>query len=372
MVWLSGKVTNLLSLRKRKVLPKKYLLPLFLVLQVLLVRIASFFPSAVEAWYSNGFYPHWSTFERTLTGWLPFSLGDVLYGLCAVLSLRWIWRHRKGLKGAWKDRLLVICSACSVLYFCFHLSWALNYYRIPLREKLGLKKDFTEAQLVRTVRKLIDATNSVQLGLTHDPGRKVVFPYTRSQVFRGNVSGYRRLSETDAALRYDPPSVKASLISLPLTYMGFSGYLNPFTGEAQVNGRIPMYQMPMTSAHEMAHQLGFASESEANFIGFEATISHDDPYYRYSGYAFALRYCLSALEALGEGKSKPFLKDINPGILENYRDSRKFWDSYQTFVESGFKVFYDRFLKMNSQRDGMEGYSRFVNLLVNYYDEKEL
>jgi hypothetical protein len=29
------------------------------------------------------------------------------------------------------------------------------------------------------------------------------------------------------------------------------------------------------------------------------------------------------------------------------------------------------FLKVNQQKDGMEGYSKFVNLMVNYYKEKK-
>jgi hypothetical protein len=31
---------------------------------------------------------------------------------------------------------------------------------------------------------------------------------------------------------------------------------------------------------------------------------------------------------------------------------------------------HDQFLKVNQQKDGMEGYSKFVNLMVNYYKEK--
>jgi hypothetical protein len=52
--------------------------------------------------------------------------------------------------------------------------------------------------------------------------------------------------------------------------MGFSGYLN-FTNEAQVNYIGPMYSFPMTTNHEMAHQMGFG-ETECNFIGFLASI----------------------------------------------------------------------------------------------------
>jgi hypothetical protein len=53
--------------------------------------------------------------------------------------------------------------------------------------------------------------------------------------------------------------------------MGFSGYLKLFTNEAQVN-IARCIAFPMTTNHEMAHQMGFASETECNFIGFLASI----------------------------------------------------------------------------------------------------
>ena len=34
---------------------------------------------------------------------------------------------------------------------------------------------------------------------------------------------------------YEYPSIKKSLFSNALTFMGFSGYINPFTGEANIN-----------------------------------------------------------------------------------------------------------------------------------------
>jgi hypothetical protein len=82
-----------------------------------------------------------------------------------------------------------------------------------------------------------------------------------------NLNGYNNLVTSTHSFLYNL-STKKSLISLPLTYMGFSGYLNPFTNEAQVNYLGPMYTFPTTTCHEMAHQLGFASETECNLLAF--------------------------------------------------------------------------------------------------------
>jgi hypothetical protein len=154
--------------------------------------------------------------------------------------------------------------------------------------------------------------------------------------------------------------------------MGFGGYLNPFTNEAQVNYLGPMYSFPMTTNHEMAHQMGYASESECNFIGFMSCIKNKDLYIQYSGYSMALRYCLNNWQVRNEKTFEELLKTIHPGILKNYQESQDFWKQYQTPIETGFHAFYDRFLKINQQKDGMDSYSKFVNLMVNYYKDRPL
>src|SRR5690606_2406176 len=122
-----------------------------------------------------------------------------------------------------------------------------------------------------------------------------------------------------------------------------------------------------TANHEMAHQIGYASESEANFIGFLASIKNDDLYIQYSGYTLALRYCLRSIEIRDEKQLEELLPTINYGILMNIKESNDFWEQYQSFIEQGFEFFYHNFLKMNRQEEGMESYSRFVDLMVNYY-----
>jgi len=153
--------------------------------------------------------------------------------------------------------------------------------------------------------------------------------------------------------------------------MGFAGYLNPFTNEAQVNDRLPMVSFPNVVCHEMAHQIGYASESECNFIGFLAGIKNEDLYFQYSAYSNALRYCMTNIGMKDEAKFSILKGKINPGILANFKESDLFWKQYDTLIDKGFHAFYDQFLKMNQQKDGIESYSKFVNLLVNYYSSKD-
>jgi hypothetical protein len=54
------------------------------------------------------------------------------------------------------------------------------------------------------------------------------------------------------------------------------------------------------------------------------------------------------------------------------RKTEFFWKQYDTFIDKGFHAFYNQFLKMTQQEDGMESYSKFVDLLINYYKERDL
>jgi hypothetical protein len=313
-----------------------------------------------------------SRFSRTLLGKIPFSVGDCIYFIVIIAILIWFWNKRKSWKLEWKNNMLNVLSFVSVFYFLFHLLWGFNYYRQPLFEKMKIERDYSDADLLVFTKKLIAKTNAIHSQITKNDSLKVVFPYSQEQVFEMNLNGYQNLSKDYSYFSYENLSAKKSIISLPLTYMGFGGYLNPFTNEAQVNYLMPMYNSPTTSCHEMAHQMGYASESECNFIGFMASVKNDNLYFQYSGYSFALRYCLGNWQARNEKIFEQLLQTIHPGILKNYQESEDFWKQYETPIETGFHAFYDNFLKLNQQKDGMEGYSKFVNLMVNYYQEREL
>jgi hypothetical protein len=335
-----------------------------------LIPFLGYFPEVVERWYSNGFYPFVSKLLRILFGYIPFSVGDVLYLLLIAFGIQWIWTSRKSWKTNWKKNILKITSRFSVLYFAFHLLWGFNYYRQPLFEKMKIERDYSDADLLVFTKKLIAKSNAVQFQITQNKKEKIVFPYSQEQVFQMNTKGYSNLADQHPFFQYSILSGKQSLFSLPLTYMGFGGYLIPFTNEAQVNYLMPMYHSPTTSCHEMAHQMGYASESECNFIGFMASVKNENLYFKYSGYSFALRYCLANWQIRNESVYKQLLQTVHPGILKNYEESNAFWKSYETPIETGFHLFYDSFLKWNQQKDGMEGYSKFVNLMVNYYKNK--
>src|SRR5579863_5684169 len=75
------------------------------------IKVFSFFPEAVEKYYSRGLYPAIAWTQRVLFGWIPFSVGDLMYGVAFVVMIAWIvrsirkLRRREAGKG-WGWRLL--------------------------------------------------------------------------------------------------------------------------------------------------------------------------------------------------------------------------------------------------------------------------
>ncbi|WMI64592.1 DUF3810 domain-containing protein [Aestuariibaculum sp. YM273] len=351
---------------------KKTFIALLIIPQYLLIKLLAHHQEFIETYYSNGLYPVISKIFRYTLGWLPFSFGDFLYAFAIIYALRWLYINRTRI---WKDSInwiVDIAAALSIIFFLFHLCWGLNYHRLPLHKNLSLNYDYTTEQLVKVTEKLIEKSNELHLKITHNDTLKVTIPYSKSEILDLAPKGYENLKTIFPHLEYHPKSVKTSLFSYPLTYMGFSGYLNPLTNEAQIDGMIPAIKFPTTSSHEIAHQLGYAAENEANFIGCLAAISHDDVYFNYAGYTFGLRYCLNEIYFRDECLYEDLVADVNEGILKNYKETRDFWEAHANPLEPFFKIFYSNYLKANQQSKGMQSYSYVVALLSIYFDEKSL
>ncbi|NJW51617.1 DUF3810 domain-containing protein [Salinimicrobium oceani] len=346
------------------------ILSILLPVQIILIRILAGYPHLVEEWYSNGIYPYTSALLRRGLGFLPFSLGDLLYAFLVILLLRWFYFRIKQRFRDPKQWILNAVAALSLIYACFNLFWGLNYYRLPLHKALNIESDYTTEELIELTKDLIATSNDIHFLITRNDSLKVEIPYDKTELLELSVAGYHNLEDDFSELDYNVSSLKRSLYSIPLTYMGFNGYLNPLTNEGQVNTQIVPYKIPTTASHEIGHQLGFAKENEANFLACLTTMNHEDPYFRYSGYTFALSYCLNELYKRDKALTEELLKTINFGILENYKEVREFWEQHRNPFEPLFMYTYNSFLVANNQPDGMRSYSYVVALLVNYHKSR--
>ena len=350
----------------------KNLIALSLLPQILLVKWLGNYPGVIEKYYSKGLYPILSGFWRTLLGWIPFSVGDLLYALLILLAVGYLIKKRKQIRKKPLLFLRDITMVASVAYFSFHLLWGLNYYREPLAKTLELREQHSEQDLVDFVDRLVEKTNAIHFQITGDTTKMVAIPYSKKEIFEITLDGYRTLEKEFPMFAYRRPSIKKSIFSTPLTYMGYGGYLNPFTNEAQANGRLPNFRFPIISGHEIGHQLGYSAENETNFIGYLVTVKNEDPYFKYAAYAYALSYCLNDLAKRDRDLFDQAYQQLNPGIIKNYQEVSNFWNTHENPLEPIFKAIFNTFLKANNQTKGIQSYHAVVTLLVNYYQNTPL
>ena len=348
----------------------KWILVILLPIQLVFVKWCKSNTDWVEIYYSTNVYPKISSGLRYLLGKIPFSIGDIIYVIILFLIIRGLIKTIKNPKKLFAQNAIKFLSLVSFVYLIFHVLWGLNYYRNPLHQVLNIDHQYSTKELEKVTYHLLEKSNHLHFYLTKNDSIPVEIPYNKKEIFNKTISAYKHLNQEFTGIKYENISIKKSLISLPLTYMGFGGYINPFTNEAQVNSKIIKYKFPVTSCHEQAHQIGFAKENEANFIGAMACISSKDEYFKYSGYTFALRYCFHELYRRDPEKAICVLEKINPGIQENYRELRAFWAAHENPIEVVFKKFYGGYLKVNNQAGGLKSYNYVVALLVNYYKDK--
>lgn len=152
-----------------------------------------------------------------------------------------------------------------------------------------------------------------------------------------------------------------------MCYTGITGIYFPFTGEANVNIAIPCIYIPSTTLHEMAHQRGFASEDEANFIAYLSAINHPDVDFNYSGYILALNHTANALYKSDYDSYVSLSKNISKDVKTDLINNRKFWGKYEGKVDDISSKFNDSYLKANGVAEGSASYGKMIDLLLTYY-----
>lgn len=340
----------------------KLLLATSIVPQVLLVRLISSYPEKVELYFSQTLYPFFFNLQQVFIKPIPFSIGDLAYLVLGIYFIYRLIRFLLKFRLPSKTDFATIAAVISIMFLLFQISWGLNYQRTPLEKKIHGQEEYSDSLLIDLTTRLVDISNSLHNKLSSSDSIAVSIPITKKEISNRIYDSFSDLQKN----KVNVPKIKSSLFSLPLSYMGYGGYLNPFTLEAQVNMRIPKINLPVTIAHEMAHQLGYAAENEANFIGFLNAYENKDPYIQYAAILFAFRYCYSDLKTKKPEEAKLQLNRLNQGILKNFAESHAFWEIYKNPLEPFFKTFYDTYLKANGQQSGIKTYNQIVGFLIAY------
>lgn len=346
----------------------------FIILAVLalFIKVFSAFPTLVEYYYSNGVYPVISRIQRFLVGWVPLSVGDLLYAAAVVMLVyalvKLIWAiSQKRINSTWILRASVLCMQVVLwVYVLFNGLWGLNYNRLGIAHQAGIVATpySTEAldSLVSVLTKRMIALRDASL-----PEREPLDH--KKTLFSKAFSAYQQPVSRAVFLKYGGQSVKPSLYSYLGNYLGFTGYYNPFTGEAQVNTTVPLFVQPFTTCHEIGHQLGYAKENEANFAGFLTASKSESAAFRYSAYFDLYLYSIRDLYSRDSTRGAYRMQQLPIGVRADIDSLRAFNAAHVGVLEPVIRSLYAQYLRANQQPSGMLSYNQVVALVIAYADK---
>ena len=169
--------------------------------------------------------------------------------------------------------------------------------------------------------------------------------------------------------------------------MYMCGYYFPFSMEANYNDVMYIMEKPATMCHELAHIRGYIYEDEANFIAFLACVESDDSTFQYAGYLSVLNYVANDLykTRLADPDSYAAAREaVHPlQVLQQVQEDNIFVTEEEWVringkavvntetVDSVSDTLTNASLKLNGVSDGMISYNRVVELLLQWYGEKE-
>lgn len=122
--------------------------------------------------------------------------------------------------------------------------------------------------------------------------------------------------------------------------------------------------IPATMTHELAHQAGFMSEDEANFIAYLACVKSNDTQIRYSGYFFAFTQSIVRLKKIDSKKANDLESRLSDSVKTDLNLYRNYLKSQAGLIQTISLKMNNRYLKANNQSNGVKDYNQVVSLLL--------
>ena len=368
---------------KKLKLSTKILIGIFVVCVVL--NIVAWQSTNFCDWYTKNIFPVWNNTFGRLTSLVPFSVGEIMIliavfgipiSLIAMLVLLIIkkGKRKKIAKGFGFTYLWIIAFVmltetlnCFILYHCSSFG---ELYDIP-------KEEHTTAQLETLCEDLIEHSNNLADKVKRDDKYQFVLTADLNETAKKAMSN---LGEDYPQLKEFYVTPKPVINSYFMSQQYLMGIYFPFSMEANYNKLMYQSNMPDTVCHELAHTKGFIQEDEASFIAFLACSKSDNVEYQYSGYLNALKYVIEKVEEFSSEDFKKKISDkISPLVAVDYVGNYDYWEEVQnddsavisskTVAEISDKAM-ETSLKLNGVEDGKKSYGRMVDLLLNYYFDK--
>jgi hypothetical protein len=263
------------------------------------------------------------------------------------------------------------------LFVVFHFIWGFNYMQpdptnaFQLSVQTPKNAQIALSEMNALTYELIEELNQTKEEISLDKGIKPNF----EQVVANVQHAYQILAKEYPRLNLPHQSIKKAIFPSLGDYIGFLAFYQPITGEAILRSDLPILTQPYTIAHEMAHQLGYASETEANFIAFVVASEANEPYLKYSMLLQMFSYAQDAQLLLIAGtkgfnawkgqieKNKALL---NPAVLKDRAVIRAFFAARADKQIQASNELYDQFLKWNQQAAGLDSYADVLKWVRAY------
>jgi hypothetical protein len=317
---------------------------------------------------------------RGVVNKIPFAIGEIIYMLLSIILIiniiKYFIYNKNLIKNVhfWKQTFIVFFTQLLKLYVVFQLIWGLNYRGTNPAEQFNIPitEHYSEAALDSLSLQLIHDLNTSRSKIEDQELQKAHLDSFIEQAIRD----YALESEVYAQLTYRQPNIKMSLFPKWGDNFGYLAYYQPITAEAIIRADLPILTQPFSICHEIAHQLGYASETEANFIAFWVTNHSKLPIFNYSMqlqiFSYVQNEQLMRVAKTGDFKKWESIiarnkQLLSAPVLEDRKQIRAFFIARQGKRIPGSEKMYDQFLQWNKQAKGMASYDQVVDWVIAYY-----
>ena len=366
-------MNNLLITKKPKSKKKFNLLwaPITALLCFILGKLMKNHGELLETYYSSTLNKWIIQGVSKITGIFPFSLGEILYvGHLIAFPILVVLFIYKLIKGGFLPFLYKVLSYFCVVYIIFMVMWGFNYSRMSIGAMLDLEVgQYSKEELYKLTEALIIKGNSLREEVYESSDGVFYLAGGYKDIFSRSNKGYETIGENVKSLSGNYGRPKFIALSKPMLYTGITGMYFPFTAEVNVNTAIPDLLLPATVLHEIAHQRGFASEDEANYIAYLTASIHPDIDFQYSGTVLALIHSMNALLAQDPNLGNALMNTYSEELKRDIQHYASFWKVYEGKINETADKVNNIYLKSNGQEEGTKSYGRMVDLLITHFIE---
>ncbi|MBP3817604.1 MAG: DUF3810 domain-containing protein [Butyrivibrio sp.] len=369
---------------------------LFIILICVLLNFVAWKSAAFSDFYVKNIFPAITLLYGRLTSVFPFSVGEIMlvfivlfvlfsvifvlvhscfliYGNSAASVGKRYFKAQKVFErisnALYKISPVLMAIICTVMTLnCFIL-----YHTSKIQLFSGADSTECDIQQLAELRDyVVKKCNELAKEVPHDENGNVIY---EGDMQKTAIAAMSNISDRFPRLGGYYVTPKALYFSDFMSQQYMQGYYFPFSMEANYNDTMSIMNKPFTMCHELAHTHGYIYEDEANFLGFLACISSDDPVFQYSGYLGVLNYINNDFyNAVSKAEYNSHVKISARVKYDNQFMTDEAWVKVEEkavvkteTVKKAAETFIDTNLKVNGVSSGKCSYSHVVALIMDYY-----